>query len=425
MIKNYKDRLEPNNKQHSRMLQFAGAARYAYNWALAQEKEAYELGNGFISDNELRKLFTKHKEGADWLYDISNEVTAQAIKDAVIAFTNFFKGRAKFPQFKSRKRSRTAFYQNGFKIKVFETHIKLEKIADSKRPNKQKLNWVKLSEKGRIPISEGYLNPRITYDGLHWYVSVGVEHPDTKEHTPTNPGIGIDLGIKDFVICSDKHTYKNINKTDRVKRLEKAKRRKQRQISRKYELNKEGNKYVKTKNIAKAELALLKLTHKLTNIRNDYIHKVTTDIVKREPSFIVLEDLNVSGMLLNKHLSKSVQEQNLYKFRELITYKAEQAGIKLIIADRFYPSSKTCSCCGAVKQDLKLKDRVFNCICCGLEIDRDLNASLNLYRLGSNTASPVGINVCGVSHQTEVALAKQDTKKQKSNRSLLSRFYKI
>ena len=418
MIKTYKTRLEPNNKQHARMLQFAGAARYAYNWALAKEKEAYELGNSFINDNELRKLFTKHKEEADWLYDISNEVTAQAIKDAVIAYSNFFKGRAKFPQFKSRKRSRPAFYQNGFKIKATETHIKLEKIAESKRPNKRKLNWIKLSEKNRIHIVETYLNPRVTFDGIHWYVSVGVEHPDDIIPVPTNPGIGIDLGIKDLAVCADKHTYKNINKTYRVKRLEKAKRRKQRQISRKYLLNKEGNKYVKTKNIEKAELALLKLTHKLTNIRNDYIHKVTTDIVKREPSFIVIEDLNVKGMMRNKHLAKSIQEQNFYRFREILTYKAENAGIKLIIADRFYPSSKPCSNCGAVKQTLKLTERVFVCSSCGLEIDRDYNASLNLCRLGLHTASSVGINVCGVSKKTGVAKAKQDTMKQKLNRSL-------
>ena len=416
MILTYKTRLEPNNKQAQKFRQFAGAARYAYNWALAKENEAYELGNGFIGDNELRKIFTKHKEEADWLYTVSNAVTTQAIKDAVIAYQRFFKKQSSFPKFKSRKRSRPAFYQDGFKIKVSETHIKLEKLSTKTAYNKKKLNWIKLSEKSRIPFVETYLNPRVTFNGLHWYISVGVEVQD-RTVKPTNQGIGIDLGIKDLAVCSDKHTYKNINRTDKVKRLEKQKHRKQRQVSRKYLMNKQGNKYVKTKNITKAELALLKLNHKLTNIRNDYIHKITTEIVKREPSFIVIEDLNVSGMMGNKHLAKSIQEQNLYRFREILTYKAEQAGIELIIADRFYPSSKTCSCCGAVKQTLKLTERVFVCNECGLEIDRDLNASLNLYRLGSSTVSSTGINVCGVSHQTEVALAKQDTMKQKLNRS--------
>ena len=418
MILDYKVRLEPNNKQAQKLKQFAGAARYAYNWAIAKEKEAYELGNGFISDNELRRIFTKHKKDVDWLYTISNDVTKQAIKDAIDAFSKFFRGKAKYPQFKNKKKSKLSFYQDTFKFRATGTHIKLEKIADSTRKNKKKLNWVKLSEKNRIPLVNSYLNPRITFDGLHWYVSVGVEHPDDSVRVPTGQGIGIDVGIKDFAVCSDGHTYSNINKTDRVKRLEKAKRRKQREIARKYEKNKQGNKYVKTKNIEKSELKLLKINHKLTNIRNNYIHKVTTDIVKREPSFIVIEDLNVSGMVKNKHLSKAVQEQCFYRFREVLTYKAERAGIKLILADRFYPSSKMCSNCGDIKQDLKLSDRVFKCKC-GLEIDRDLNASLNLCRLGSSTVSSTGINVCGVSHKTAVVTTKQDTMKQKSNRRLL------
>ena len=414
MVLTYKVRLEPNNKQAGKFRQFAGAARYAYNWALEREKEAYELGKGFISDIDLCRLFTKHKAENDWLYTISNDVTKQAIKDACLAYKRFFKKQSDLPKFKSRKKSRPSFYQDGFKVKATDTHIKLEKISESTRKNKQKLNWIKLSEKGRIPIVETYQNPRVTFDGIHWHISVSVEAPE-KPAEPKGDGIGIDLGIKNLAVCSDGHTYKNLNKTDKVRKIEKQKRRKQRQIARKYLMNKQGNKYVKTKNIEKAELKLLKKSHKLTNKRNDYIHKVTTDIVKREPSFIVLEDLNVTGMLKNKHLSKSVQGQNFYKFRDVLTYKAERAGIKLIIADRFYPSSKTCSCCGAVKQDLKLKDRTFICNACGLEIDRDLNASLNLCRLGSSTVSSTGINVCGVSNKTEVVSTKQNTMKQKAN----------
>ena len=414
MVLTYRVRLEPNNKQAGKFRQFAGAARHAYNWALEREKEAYELGKGFISDIDLCRFFTKHKAENDWLYTISNDVTKQAIKDACLAYKRFFKKQSDLPKFKSRKKSKPSFYQDGFKVKATDTHIKLEKISESTRKNKQKLNWIKLSEKGRIPIVETYQNPRVTFDGIHWHISVSVEASE-KTAEPRGDGIGIDLGVKNLAVCSDGHTYKNLNKTDKVKRLEKAKRRKQRQISRKYLLNKQGNSYVKTKNIVKAELKLLKKSHKLTNIRNDYIHKITTDIVKREPSFIVLEDLNISGMLKNKHLSKAVQQQNLYRFRGLLTYKAGRAGIKLVIADKFYPSSKTCSCCGAVKQDLKLKDRTFKCNCCGLEIDRDLNASLNLCRLGFSTVSSTGINVCGVLNQTKVATAKSDTMKQKAN----------
>ena len=398
------------------MTQFAGAARFAYNWALEQQDKNHKEGGKFLSDCDLRKQFTQYKQTNPWLYNISNAVTAQAINDACLAYQRFFKKQSNFPKFKSRKRSKSSFYQNGWKIKFTSTQVKIEKIADSTRKNKQKLNWVKLSEINRIPEANSYLNPRVTFDGLHWYISVGVEHPDDSVRVPTNPGIGIDLGIKELAVCSDGHTYKNINKTDRVRKLEKAKRRQQRQISRKYIMNKNGDKYVKTKNIEKAELKLLKKTHKITNIRNDYIHKVTTDIVKREPSFIVLEDLNVSGMMKNKHIAKSVQQQNFYRFREILTYKAEQAGIKLVIADRFYPSSKLCSNCGAIKHNLKLTERTYLCNNCGLEVDRDLNASLNLCRYG--TVSSTGINVCGVLQQTEVVSTKQNTKKQKLNRGL-------
>lgn len=366
----------------------------------------------------LEKFFTRHKEEADWLYGISSDVTKQAIRDAATAFSNFFKGRAEFPQFKTKKNSRLAFYQDVFKFKTTDTHVRLEKISDSKKENKQKTNWIKVSEKGRIPtISKGYQNPRITFDGIHWYVSVGVEVPD-KPVEPLNDGIGIDLGVKDLAICSDKHTYKNINKTDRIRRLEKQKRRKQREISRKYEKNKDGDKYVKTKNIVKAELALLKLYHKLTNIRKNYIHQVTNEIISRKPKFIVLEDLNVKGMIKNRRLAKAVQQQSLAEFARILEYKARQNNIEIIYADRFFPSSKTCSCCGAIKHDLKLKDRIFKCNSCGLVIDRDFNASLNLYLYGIRTAGSAGIYVCGVPHQTAVVSTKQGTKKQKLNRNL-------
>ena len=418
MLLSYKTRLEPNNKQAAKFKQFAGAARYAYNWAIAKEKEAYELGNGFISEIELRRIFTKHKEENDWLYAISNDVTKQAIKDAVVAFLNFFRGNAEFPQFKTKKKSRLSFYQDVFKFKATYTHIRVEKISDSQKKNKQKLNWVKVSEKGRIPsLTNGYKNPRITFDGIHWFASVGIEVDDMPVE-PLNDGIGIDLGVKDLAICSDRHTYKNVNKTDRIRSLEKQRRRKQREISRKYLMNKNGDKYVKTKNIVKAELALLKLNHKLTNIRKNNIHQVTNEIISRKPKFIVLEDLNVKGMMKNKHLAKAIQQQNMAKFARTLEYKAKQNNIEVVYVDRFYPSSKTCSCCGVVKHDLKLKDRIFKCNSCGSAIGRDFNASLNLYQYGIRTASSAGIYVCGVSHQTAVVSTKQDTKKQKLNISL-------
>ena len=387
MIKSIKVRLNPNNKQLTKLFQYAGCDRFAYNWAISREQDNYKQGNKFLSDSELRKEFTQLKKQSEyqWLNEVSNNVTKQAIKDACNTYKKFFKGQCKYPKFKSKKHSTPSFYQDNIKIQFTDTHVKVESFSMSKKQNKQKLNWIKLCEKGRIPTDCKYMNPRFTYDGLYWYVSVGIEVNDNTT-LPLNEGIGIDLGIKDLAICSDGNTYKNINKTQTVKKLEKKKRRLQRSISRKYEENKKGASYCKTSNIIKSEKELLKLNHRLTNIRQNYLHQTSAKIVKREPSFICIEDLNVSGMMKNKHLSKAVQEQGFFWFRKQLEYKCSDKGIQLIVADRFYPSSKLCSCCGNIKKDLKLSDRVYRCAC-GNMIDRDFQASINLKTYGEKFAS--------------------------------------
>ena len=384
MIKSIKVRLNLNNKQRTKLFQYAGCARFAYNWAIAIEQDNYNQGNKFLSDSELRKEFTQLKKLQEykWLNEVSNNVTKQAIKDACNTYKRFFKGQCKYPKFKSKKHSTPSFYQDNIKIQFTDTHVKVEKFSMSKKQNKQKLNWIKLCEKGRIPTDCKYVNPRFTYDGLYWYVSVGIEVEDATT-IPLNDGIGIDLGIKDLAVCSDKNTYKNINKTQRVKKLEKRKRRLQRCISRRYEKNKKGVSYCKTSNIIKREKELLKVAKRLTNIRQNHIHQATSEIVKRKPSFICMEDLNVSGMMKNKYLSKAVWQQGLYEFRRQIKYKSELNNIPVIIADRLFPSSKLCSCCGNIKKDLKLSDRIYKCQC-GNIIDRDFQASLNLKIYGEN-----------------------------------------
>ena len=384
MIETLKVQLNPNNKQLTKLFEYAGCSRFAYNWAIAREQENYKQGNKFLSDNELRKEFTqlKKQENHKWLTNISNDVMKQAIKDACNSYRRFFKGQTKYPKFKSKKNSKQSFYQDSIKIKFTNTHVKVEGFAGSKRHNKQKLNWIKLCEKGRIPTNCKYMNPRFTYDGLHWWVSVSIE-TENDTNIPTNEGIGIDLGLKDLAICSDGNTYKNINKTSKVKKIEKRKRRLQRSISRRYEYNKKGVCYKKTSNIVKREKELLKVTKRLTNIRRNHLHQITSEIVKRKPSFICIEDLNVSGMMKNKHLSKAIQQQGFYEFRRQIEYKSAWNNIPVIIADRFFPSSKLCSCCGVIKKDLKLSDRIYRCDC-GNIIDRDFQASLNLKRYGEN-----------------------------------------
>ena len=384
MIKSIKVQLSPNNKQLTKLFQYADCTRFAYNWAIAREQENYKQGNKFLSDNDLRKEFTQLKKQDDhkWLNKISNNVTKQAIKDACNSYKRFFKGLSKYPKFKRKKNSNQSFYQDTVKIKFTDTHVKVEGFTMSHKKNKQKLNWIKLCEKGRIPTNCKYMNPRFIFDGLHWWLSVSIE-VDDNNGVPTNEGIGIDLGLKDLVVCSDGNTYKNINKSPKVKTIEKRKRRLQRSVSRKYNMNKEGERYKKTCNIVKREKELLKLTKRLTNIRRNHLHQTTSEIVKRKPSFICIEDLNVSGMMKNKHLSKAVQQQGFYEFRRQIEYKSAWNNIPVIIADRFFPSSKLCSCCGEIKKDLKLSDRIYKCDC-GNIIDRDFQASLNLKRYGEN-----------------------------------------
>jgi len=387
VIKSIKVMLLPNNKQRTKLFQSAGVARWTYNWTLARQQENYKNGGKFISDGELRKELTQLKktEEFNWLNNYSNNITKQSIKDACLAYQRFFKHQADFPKFKSKRKSRPSFYIDNCKIKFSENKVKLEKLADSKKQNKQKINWIKLTEKNRIPLNCKYYNPRVTFDGINWWISVGIDtdYKEDFEVTKTN-GIGIDIGIKDLAICSDKAVYKNINKSKKVKKLKKKKRRLQRRVSRKYLKNKKGGSYCKTSNIIKSEKELLKLNHRLTDIRHNYLHQVTSEIIKREPKFIVLEDLNVRGMMKNRHLAKAVQEQCFYEFYRQIQYKCNWNNIEFVVADRFFPSSKLCSCCGNVKKDLKLSDRTYVCSECGNTIDRDYQASVNLCNYGKS-----------------------------------------
>ena len=383
VIKTIRVMLLPNNKQKTRLFQYAGTARFSYNWALEREQENHKNGGKFMSDADLRKEFTQLKKNPKyaWLNEVSNNVTKQAIKDACNVYQRFFKGIAQFPHFKSRKHAPPSFYQDNVKIQFTETHVKVEGFACSKKKNKQKLNWIKLAEHNRIPVENvKYSNPRIKYDGINWWISVGIEY-EASNILPSNEGIGIDLGIKDLAVGSDKKNDENINRTQKVKKLEKRKRRLQRCIARRYEKNKKGENYCKTHNIIKGEKELLKLNHKLTNIRQNHLHQTTSSIIKREPGFICLEDLNVKGMMKNRHLSKAVQQQGFYEFRRQIEYKSRWNNIQVIIADRFFPSSKLCNCCGRMKKDLKLSDRIYRCEC-GNRIDRDYQAALNLKGYG-------------------------------------------
>ena len=248
------------------------------------------------------------------------------------------------------------------------------KVKEGKLVTIEKVGWIKTNE--QIPVGVKYSNPRISYDNKYWYLSVGIEREETKEEV-TDVSLGIDLGVKDLAVCSDGTVYKNINKTYVVKKIEKRLKRLQKQVSRKYEQNKKGKENVKTKNIIKLEKKIQQIHRRLANIRTNYLHQTTTRIVKTKPYRVVVEDLNVKGMMKNKHLSHAIRKQGFYEFKRQLEYKCKLRGIEFVVADRFYPSSKICSQCGKIKKDLKLKDRVYQCSC-GLMIDRDFNASINL-----------------------------------------------
>jgi len=370
MLLSKRVRLRPTPEQEKQLLKSADTARWVYNWSLARQEENYRNGGKFISDGILRKELTQLKQVGEysWLYDVSNNVTKQAVKDACEAYKKFFKKLAEKPRFKSKKQSKPAFYNDTVKLKVKNKLVRIEKVG-----------WVITSE--QLLSNAKYVNPRVSFDGKYWYISAGIEQ-EAKKPALTEQVIGIDVGLKELAVCSNGMTFMNINKTKAVKKAEKRLRRLQREVSRRYEMNKEGSRFVKTCNIVKVEQSIRLLHRRLTNIRINHIHQTTNAIVKTKPSTVVMEKLNIKGMMKNRYLSKSIAQQKLYEFKRQLAYKCEKYGIRFLEADKWYPSTKTCSGCGAVKKDLRLSDRIFKCGC-GLKIDRDLNASINLAKLAT------------------------------------------
>ncbi|MBZ6006847.1 transposase [Paraclostridium bifermentans] len=369
MIKSIKIRLIPTLEQEVVMFKSIGVSRFTYNWGLNRYNELLSL-NEKPSKEIIKKEFNntiKKQEEYKWLYEVSSQTISQVFSDLNNAFSNFYKKRARYPKFKSKRKSRQSFYVRYDALKFEDGKVNLEKIGKVK----YKTNY-------NIPNLNKYVNPRCSFDGKYWYLSFGFEH-DENQVELNDISVGIDLGIKDLATVSHINSpIKNINKSSKVRKLKKKLKRLQRQVSRKYEENKCGNKFVKTNNIIKLEKQIKLLYRKLSNIRKNHIHQATNKIIKLYPYKVVMEDLNVSGMMKNKHLSKAIAEQCFYEFIRQMKYKCEFNKIEFIQADRFFPSSKKCSCCGEIKQNLKLKDRVYKCDKCGFKLDRDKNASINL-----------------------------------------------
>ncbi len=375
MIISYKTEINPTKEQVQTIKQTIGTCRYIYNFYLATQKERYNRGEKLQSAMDFNKWLNndylpKHIEYA-WIKEVSSKSIKQSITNAYNAYQRFFKKQSKFPKFKKKGKSDVKMY-------FVKTDAKAIIYCERHRIKIPTLGWVRLKEKGYIPTTKSGLIIRsgtISEKAERYYVSVLIDVPQKEVDKPTNQGVGIDLGIKDLAICSNKQIFGNINKNKEIKKLEKKLKREQRSLSRMYDNKKKGE--LTQKNIQKQKRKIQKLHQRLTNIRTDYINKTIAEIVKTKPSYIAIEDLNISGMIKNRHLSKAISQQKLYEFRTKLTNKCHQNNIELRIVDRWFPSSKICNCCGNIKKDLKLSDRIYICACGYIE-DRDYNASLNI-----------------------------------------------
>ena len=375
MLKSFKTEINPTEEQKARIRKTIGTCRYVYNFYLGHNKALHDNGEKFMTGKSfsvwLNNEYIPNNPDKAWIKEAYSKAVKRSIEDGCTAFTRFFKHQSDFPKFKKKGKSDVKMYfvRNNPKDCQCERH----------RLKIPTLGWVRIKEKGYIPTTkDGYMirSGTVSVKAGRFYVSVLVEIPDVNINNNLNEGIGIDLGLKDFAIISNGKTYRNINKSAGLKKLEKQLIREQRSLSRKYENLKKGESTQRA-NIQKQKLKVQKLHHKMDNIRTDYINKTIAEIVKTKPSYITIEDLNVKGMMKNRCLSKAVASQKFYEFRARLKAKCDENGIELRIVDRFYPSSKTCHHCGSVKKNLKLSDRIYRCEC-GYVADRDLNAALNL-----------------------------------------------
>ena len=375
LLKSFKTEINPSEEQKVRIHKTIGTCRYVYNFYLCHNKALYDKGEKFMTGKGfsvwLNNEYIPNNPDKAWIKEAYSKAVKRSIEDGCTAFTRFFKHQSDFPKFKKKGKSDVKMYfvRNNPKDCQCERH----------RLKIPTLGWVRIKEKGYIPTTkDGYMirSGTVSVKAGRFYVSVLVEIPDVNIDNNSNEGIGIDLGLKDLAIVSNGKTYRNINKSAGLKKLEKQLIREQRSLSRKYENLKKGESTQRA-NIQKQRLKVQKLHHKMDNIRTDYINKTIAEIVKTKPSYITIEDLNVKGMMKNRCLSKAVASQKFYEFRTRLKAKCDENGIELRVADRFYPSSKTCHHCGSVRKNLKLSDRIYRCEC-GYVADRDLNAALNL-----------------------------------------------
>lgn len=375
MLKSFKTEISPTAEQIIKINKTIGVCRFIYNFYIAYNKELYEEKKEFMTGRDfsvwLNNEYLPNNPDKMWIKEISTKSIKKSMEDGYRAFVNFFRNKSKFPRFKKKNSSDVKMY--------FLREYNRGCLVERHRIKVPTLGWVRLKEKGYIPTSKDGFTVRsgtISCKAGRYYISVLVDIQEHNIRSNNNFGIGIDLGIKNLAICSDGSIYHNINKTNNVRKVEKSLKREQRKLSRKVISIKKGEST--QKNFVKQKLKVQKLYQRLTNIRTDYLNKTIHSIVKTKPAFIVIEDLNVRGMMKNRHLSKAVAQQKFFEFRTKLISKCKENNIELRVVDRFYPSSNTCHKCGHINRDLKLSDRTYRCSECGYVEDRDINASLNL-----------------------------------------------
>ena len=376
MYKALKIELKLTVAQKIKVCQTIGTERFIYNEYIKYNQEQYKLGNKFVSANDFSKyinnVYLPNNPDKKWIKDISSKSVKQAMIYGEQAFKRFFKGLTAFPVFKKKGRNELGAYFVKNNKKDFEFYRHKIKIPT--------LKFVKVKEYGYIPKNANIKSGTITKIADRYFLSLIIEVDDiVKTKNKNIKGLGIDLGIKDTAICSDGRVFKNINKTIKIKKLKKKLKREQRKMSRSIEYSKSKKiKLRELKNFNKKKLKVQKIFYRLNCIRDDYNNKMVNEITRAKLKYITIEDLKVSNMIKNRHLSKAIQEQNFYSIRTKLINKCKERNIELRLVDTFYPSSKICSCCGNIKKDLKLNDRNYKCYNCGIEIDRDYNASINL-----------------------------------------------
>ena len=376
MYKAIKIEIKLTEEQKIQVNKTIGVERFIYNEYIKYNQEQYELGNKFVSANDFSKyinnVYLPNNPDKKWIKDVSSKSVKQAMLYGEKAFKNFFKGSSSYPVFKKKGKNELGAYFVKNNKTDFEFYRHKIKIPT--------LKFVRVKEYGYIPKNAIIKSGTITKIADRYFLSLIMEVEDTvKASNTSSKGLGVDLGIKDTAICSNGKVFKNINKTKKVKKLKKKLKREQRKMSRSVEYSKSKKiKLKECKNFNKKKLKVQKLFYRLNCIRDDYNNKIVDEITRVKLKYITIEDLTVSNMMKNKHLSRAIQEQNFYAIRTKLINKCKERNIELRLVDTFYPSSKTCSYCGEIKKDLKLNDRIYKCCNCGLEIDRDYNASINL-----------------------------------------------